>query len=241
MGMYGSDYPMKKTLIPVLVLSALASFSAPSHALFGDDEARKAILELRAQVQSQQEAQVALYDKIEGLTAQVQQLRGQLDELKNSFGREQRKSQELLADLSSQNAKETEAAEAKKQAAQDKEILAKQELDSAVKLFQGGKYDSAIRQLNEFSRKYPSSKYYPEALYWLASSQYAKGQYAQSIANGNKMASAYPKHAKASDALLIVGMAQLDAKKSADAKATFAKITKDYPKSSAAKYVKQMK
>jgi tol-pal system protein YbgF len=238
--MYGSVYPMKKTLIPVLVFSALASFSAPSHALFGDDEARKAILELRAQVQSQQDSQVALYDKIESLTAQVQQLRGELDELKNSFGKEQKKSQELLADLSSQNAKEAEA-EAKKQAAQDKEILAQQEFNAAYKMFQGGKYDAAIRQFNEFGRKYPSSKLYPESLYWLATSQYAKGQYAQAIANGNKMASAYPKHAKASEALLTVGMAQLDSKKSNDAKATFAKIIKDYPKSAAAKYAKQQK
>ncbi|MFY3002726.1 tol-pal system protein YbgF, partial [Achromobacter xylosoxidans] len=62
-----------------LVLAALA---APAHA-FSDDEARKAILDLRQQVQQQNEqsqrAKLQLADQIQALQQEVAQLRDQLE------------------------------------------------------------------------------------------------------------------------------------------------------------------
>lgn len=60
----------------------LAALTAPAHA-FSDDEARKAILDLRQQVQQQNEqsqrAKLQLADQIQALQQEVAQLRDQLE------------------------------------------------------------------------------------------------------------------------------------------------------------------
>lgn len=227
---------MKKLLLCVSASMVLLSMASPSYALFGDDEARKAILELRGLVQSQQEAQVRLYDRVESLNNEVKQLRGELDELRNNLGRQIQATQE---EVQTQQNQKNDAENAKKIAAQDREIAAKQAFDAALAQFNSKKYDSAIKQLTAFGQKYKSSKLYPESQYWLASAYYAKGNTAKAISVGNSMANGYPKNAKAPEALLIVGMAQLDSNKAGEAKATFNKIVKNYPKSSAAKIASQ--
>lgn len=228
---------MKSAHLTAVAALALTVFTAPSHAMFGDDEARKAILELREQLQSQQEAQLATYDRLDKLTRELQTLRGELDELRNSFGRERQRSESMLADLNSKFEKQDPEI-ALKQAAADREISAKQDLEAAVKLFQSQKYDSAVKSLSTFAQKYQDTQAYPESQYWLASCYYAKGQFSKAVTTATKMASSYPKHAKASEALLVAGMAQLDAKNPSGAKATFRKIVKLYPKSQAAKIAK---
>ncbi len=228
---------MRFWLSLVAVLS-FTSFSSPSYALFGDDEARKAILELRDQVQGQQEAQIGIYDRLDKLTREIQILRGELDELKNNFGKEKRKSEELLADLAERTAK-SDADISKKVEDEDREILAKQDLETMIKAFRSQNYNSAIKQGLSIEKKYKNTKAYPDSQYWLASSYYAKGQFSKTITTAKKMATAYPKHAKASEALLIAGMAQLDSNQTANAKKTFQTIVKKYPKSSAAKLANQ--
>ena len=57
-----------KRIALVLLSTVLLSVNTSAWALFGDDEARKAILELRDQLKSQQEVQMSLYDRLEKLT-----------------------------------------------------------------------------------------------------------------------------------------------------------------------------
>ena len=52
-----------KRIALVLLSTVLLSVNTSAWALFGDDEARKAILELRDQLKSQQEVQMSLYDR----------------------------------------------------------------------------------------------------------------------------------------------------------------------------------
>ena len=54
-----------KRIALVLLSTVLLSVNTSAWALFGDDEARKAILELRDQLKSQQEVQMSLYDRLE--------------------------------------------------------------------------------------------------------------------------------------------------------------------------------
>ena len=53
--------------VGLLVAPVLLAASLPAHALFGDDEARKAILDLRDKVEAAQNAQVMLQGQIEQL------------------------------------------------------------------------------------------------------------------------------------------------------------------------------
>lgn len=214
-------------------LLALSVLSSPAHALFGDDEARRAIVELRNQVQSQQEVQLQLYERLEKLTKEVQSLRGQVEVLSNSYG----KQQNMVGDLSNKLQEMDPKAQANT-AAQDRRIQERQELDSALKLINKGAYDKAISALTAFGKKYKGSTLYPESLYWLGSSYYGKGNFNKAIEVESNLIKIYPKHAKVPEAMLVLGMAQLDSKKSEEAKKTFNNLIKRFPRSEAAKVAK---
>lgn len=216
----------------------LISVAGQAHALFGDDEARKAILELRAQVQSQQEAQLNLYSKIEKLTNEIQTLRGQIDVLNNSLGKERQNSQSMYGDLSSR-IDQMDPKERASVNSNDKEIAAQQEFNSCLSYFQKGQAEKAIQCFSSFTQKRSASRLYPEALYWLGSSYYMSGQYAKTIEIENRVISRYPRHAKAPEAYLLLGMAQMDSRKNAEARKTFTALIKNYPKSEAAALAKK--
>ena len=222
-----------KRIALVLLGTVLLSVNTSAWALFGDDEARKAILELRDQLKSQQEVQMSLYDRLEKLTKEVQTLRGKVEDLTNSVGKEKQNAETIYDDLS--NRLKAKAAAA----ASDREISAKQELDRCLSVFQKGDANQAIKCFSGMTQKYSKTKVYPDALYWLGSSYYMKGNFAQTIATEQRLISGYSKHAKVPEAYLLVGMAQMDSKKTAEAKATFDKLIKLYPKSSAAGLAKK--
>lgn len=212
----------------------LALTATPANALFGDDEARKAILELREQFKSQQEMQMKLYDRVEQLSKEVQVLRGQVDEMSNSMGKDRANAENIYGDITNRLDKMDPKAKAAR-AAKDREIASSQEFKTCTGYFQKKETDKAIKCFADFGKKYSSTKLYPESLYWLGSSYYINGNLGNAIEVENKLVNSYPKHAKVADALLIVGMAQMDQKKISEAKGTFNKLIKNYPKSSAAK------
>ena len=227
-----------KRIALVLLSTVLLSVNTSAWALFGDDEARKAILELRDQLKSQQEVQMSLYDRLEKLTKEVQTLRGKVEDLTNSVGKEKQNAETIYDDLSNRlNEMDPKAKAAA--AASDREISAKQELDRCLSVFQKGDANQAIKCFSGMTQKYRRTKVYPDALYGLGSSYYMKGNFAQTIATEQRLISGYSRHAKVPEAYLLVGMAQMDSKKTAEAKATFNKLIKLYPKSSAAGLAKK--
>ena len=118
-----------KRIALVLLSTVLLSVNTSAWALFGDDEARKAILELRDQLKSQQEVQMSLYDRLEKLTKEVQTLRGKVEDLTNSVGKEKQNAETIYDDLSNRlNEMDPKAKAAA--AASDREISAKQRSSS---------------------------------------------------------------------------------------------------------------
>ena len=228
-----------KRIALVLLGTVLLSVNTSAWALFGDDEARKAILELRDQLKSQQEVQMSLYDRLEKLTKEVQTLRGKVEDLTNSVGKEKTKTPRPFMTIFRIVLNEMDPKAKAAAAASDREISAKQELDRCLSVFQKGDANQAIKCFSGMTQKYSKTKVYPDALYWLGSSYYMKGNFAQTIATEQRLISGYSKHAKVPEAYLLVGMAQMDSKKPAEAKATFNKLIKLYPKSSAAGLAKK--
>lgn len=98
-----------RAAVAALLLGALAS--APAHALFGDDEARKQIQELKAQnsalesrirqLEEQLNSQglINLYTQIETLKADMARLRGQIEELANANDQTGKRQRDLYVDL----------------------------------------------------------------------------------------------------------------------------------------------
>lgn len=203
-----------------LVLAALA---APAHA-FSDDEARKAILDLRQQVQQQNEqsqrAKLQLADQIQALQQEVAQLRDQLELVSRQ--------QPSANKPGGANPPGATAGDPQEQAA----------YDGAIDLFRKGQYKEASESLAAFTALYPASQLAPSAQFYLGSSRYALKDFKGAIEQLNAMVQKAPDNARAPDALLVIAGSQIEMNNRAGAKTTLQRIVRDYPTTPAANTAK---
>ncbi|MFY3140316.1 tol-pal system protein YbgF [Achromobacter xylosoxidans] len=207
-----------------LVLAALA---APAHA-FSDDEARKAILDLRQQVQQQNEqsqrAKLQLADQIQALQQEIAQLRDQLE----LVSRQQPSANKPGGAPGGANPPGATAGDPQEQAA----------YDGAIDLFRKGQYKEASESLAAFTALYPASQLAPSAQFYLGSSRYALKDFKGAIEQLNAMVQKAPDNARAPDALLVIAGSQIEMNNRAGAKTTLQRIVRDYPTTPAANTAK---
>lgn len=207
-----------------LVLAALA---APAHA-FSDDEARKAILDLRQQVQQQNEqsqrAKLQLADQIQALQQEIAQLRDQLE----LVSRQQPSATKPGGAPGGANPPGATAGDPQEQAA----------YDGAIDLFRKGQYKEASESLAAFTALYPASQLAPSAQFYLGSSRYALKDFKGAIEQLNAMVQKAPDNARAPDALLVIAGSQIEMNNRAGAKTTLQRIVRDYPTTPAANTAK---
>ncbi|MGB3289015.1 MAG: tol-pal system protein YbgF [Burkholderiaceae bacterium] len=201
------------------------AFSAPAQA-FSDDEARRAILELREQIkqltEQNRQARLQLADQMETMQHEMASMRGQLEQLNWRTDVDKRSSQ----DQSGGNA--AKVADPQEQAA----------YEAAMGLFRSGKYKEAASSFATFLEAYPNSQLAPEARFYQGSSRYASKDFKGSIQGLNAMIKATPQDPRAPDALLVVAASQIELNDMAGAKNSLQKIVKDYPQTSAAETAK---
>lgn len=209
---------------PVLLATAVslaALCAAPAHA-FSDDEARRAILELRSQVQQliqqNQQARLQLADQIESMQHELTDLRGQVEKL------------QWEADISKRSSQD-QSGGAAKSVSDPKEQAA---FDQPMGLFRSGKYKEAATGFAAFLKNFPNSQLASEALFYEGSSRYASRDFKTSISELQSLVHNNPKDPRAPDALLIIAASQIELNNVAGAKGNLQKIVKDYPDSSAA-------
>ncbi|EHK63311.1 tol-pal system protein YbgF [Achromobacter arsenitoxydans] len=216
------------SLRPLIVASglALAVLTAPAHA-FSDDEARKAILDLRKQVQQQNEqsqrAKLQLADQIQALQQEVAQLRDQLELVSR-----QQPSAKPGGAAGGSNPPGASAGDPQEQAA----------YDGAMDQFRKGQYKEAAESLAAFTALYPNSQLAPSAQFYQGSSRYALKDFKGTIEQLNGMVQKSPDNARAPDALLIIAGSQIELNNRAGAKATLQRIVRDYPTTPAASTAK---
>ncbi|WP_191578155.1 MULTISPECIES: tol-pal system protein YbgF [Achromobacter] len=216
------DYVL--SLRPLIVATGLAlgALTAPAHA-FSDDEARKAILDLRQQVQQQNEqsqrAKLQLADQIQSLQQEIAQLRDQLE----LVSRQQPSAKPGTAPGSA-NPPGASAGDPQEQTA----------YDGAMDLFRKGQYKEAAESLAAFTALYPNSQLAPSAQFYQGSSRYALKDFKGTIEQLNAMVQKSPDNARAPDALLIIAGSQIELNNRAGAKTTLQRIVRDYPTTPAA-------
>ncbi|HWK60038.1 MAG TPA: tol-pal system protein YbgF [Eoetvoesiella sp.] len=215
-----SSLPLR-TILLAASLSITALACAPAHA-FADDDARRAILDLRQQIKQltdqNQNARLQLADQMETMQHEMTEMRGQLERIRWELEVNKRSSEDQSGGNSIQVGNPQEQAA----------------FNNAMGLFRSGKYKEAASGFGTFLSNYPSSQLAAEAKFYQGSSQYASKDYKGSIQNLQSMVQASPTDARAPDALLIVAASQIELNNMAGAKASLQKIIKDYPKSSAA-------
>ena len=149
-----------------LTISLGALLSSNAWAIFSDDEARKAILEIRKSVQASQGAILDLQNQIEKLRTENAQLRGQIESLQKQTDDLTKNQKTYYQDLDNRLTRfepQTIEVEGVTGVVQAGERSAYEE---ALNAFQNNQVKKADSDLTAFIRKYPSSPYLPLALFW---------------------------------------------------------------------------
>jgi len=239
--------PSRLALLAVMAWMPLQA----SAGLLDDNEARKAILELRAKVdavarelkaqidnKSDRTAQLDMLNQHEQTMQEIARLRGQIEVLANQITRAQESQKQLYADLDAR-LKKVEP----QQETVDGQVASvlpseKSAYDSATAMFQSGDYQGATTALQDFVRRYPDSAYAANAQYWLGNAYYALGDYKKAIAAQEVVTTTYAGSPKAPDAMLNIGSSYALLKDSKNAKKALQQLVSKYPESSAARTAK---
>ena len=234
------SHSAKQTLSRAFCLSAAVlclGVSNSAWALFSDDEARKAILDLRKSLAT---TQLELQGQIEKLKADNAELRGKIESLEKQ-GEDINSSQKTYyQDLDTRLGNfepRTITIEGISGTVQPDE---KKAYDDALKAFQAGNLKKANEAFSAFATKYPKSPYLPLTLYWGGNSKYANKDYAGAISQLQSLIKKYPDHPRIPAAMVTLGNAQLESGNKAAAKKTFSEIVAKYPDTEAAKDAHQL-
>ena len=234
------SYLAKQTLSRAFCLGAVficLGASNSAWALFSDDEARKAILDLRKSLAT---TQLELQSQIDKLKTENAELRGKVEELEKQ-GEDINTSQKTYyKDLDTRLGNfepRTVTIEGVSGTVQPGE---KKAYDDALKVFQLGNLKKADQAFSAFSSKYSGSPYLPLALYWGGNSKYANKDYAGAISQLQSLIKKYPNHPRIPAAMVTLGNAQLESGNKTVAKKTFNEIIAKYPDTDAAKDAQQM-
>jgi tol-pal system protein YbgF len=233
--------PVALTLRVVALAVGLWLTPVAHAAIFADDEARRAIIDLRERVERQgeeikqfQRSLLDQQDQFESLRKEAAQLRGEKEELTQEL----RKQQNLAKDLAQGVDERLRKFEPVKVKADGVEFLAEpaevRAYDEAVAVFRKGDFTAASASLGDFIRRYPKSGYANTALFWLGNAQYANREYKEAIRNFSVLLVGSPNHLRAPEAMLSVANCQLELKDIKAARKTFEDVIKTYPQSEAA-------
>ncbi len=235
--------------LSLLALSANA-------ALFDDDEARKAILDLRQKVDAQQLRNVEelkkasdenaqlrrsileLSNQIEVLRADIARLRGQDEQMARDVAEMQRKQKDMSQGVDERLRK----FEPSKLTVDGQDFVASpaevRDYDVALATLRKGEFASAQTSFIDFINRNPASGYKPSALFWLGNAQYALRSYREAIVNFKSVVALAPQHLRAPEAALSIANCQIELKDNISARKTLNDLIKVYPQSEAASVAK---
>jgi tol-pal system protein YbgF len=237
---------LSKSRLVCLALAAWLPLQA-SAGLLEDDEARKAILELRTKVdalardlntridnKSDKSATIDMLNQNEQTMQEIARLRGQIETLANQLANVQKSQKDFYADLDSRIKKlEPQQATIDGRTA-DVMPSEKQSYDTAMELFKSGDYKAASNALQDFVKRYPQSAYAANAQYWLGNAYYAQRDYKNAIAAQEGVVSNYGTSPKAADAMLNIATNYRELGDDKAERKALQQLVKQFPDSSAA-------
>ena len=239
----------------------LSGFSLLANAaLFGDDEARRAILDLRQRVETMQQtinAQAAenvkaqatenanlkgslleLLNQIDGLKSEQARLRGTLENLLRELSEIQLKQKDILQSVDARLNRFEPVKIVLDGLEFQAEPAEKKQYDNALAVFRTGDFAAAQSSLLGFLLSYPSSGYASSALFWLGNAQYATKDYKESMINFRKLLNIAPLHTRAPEAMLAISNCLVELKDLKAARKAMEDLIKAHPNSDAAQTAK---
>jgi tol-pal system protein YbgF len=245
--------------LPAALLALLAALPAQAQ-LFPDNEARKAILELRAtdEAMAKRLAEMAtankeLLDQVQQLRRSLLDLNNQLEAMRADLARQRGSNEQLARDVAELQRQQKDMAqgindrirtlEPQKVALDGKEFLAspdeKREYDEAFALIRTGDFAGAATAFIAFGKRYPASGYLDSVRFWLGNAQYGKREYKEAIATFRAFIAGAPDHSRVPEAMLAVANCQAEMKDNKAARGTLAELVRKFPQSEAAQAGKE--
>jgi tol-pal system protein YbgF len=233
------------------LIAALSSVAVPAQAgIFPDNEARKAILELRTQIdtinkrldelsartdaKTDKSAALDLASENEQLRQEVARLRGQIEVLANQVATDERRQKDFYVDLDNR----LRRLEPQRVVVDGKEFEISPDeqkgYEAALSLFKAGNYQAAQDAFAQFLQRYPASGYAPSAYYWLGNAQYVQGDYRGALKSHEAVIQHYPDNPKVPEAMLSIASSYTELKDSAAARKALEALITRYPNTEAA-------
>lgn len=242
-----------------LVLGASLMWPLQAHAFFGDDEARKAIIDLRQKVDANRqvvdanrqasetaEAEVRdaqavmrrslldLANQLEQLRADLARLRGQNEHLAREVSELQRQQKDVQTGLD-ERLRQVEPLRITHDGVSFNALPSeKRDFETAMDMLRRSEFDAAATAYSALLRRYPDSGYTPSSLYWLGNAQYASRAYKESVDSHRLLITQFPTHMRTPEAMLAVANSQIELKDARGARRTLEDLVKAYPESEAA-------
>lgn len=252
-----SLHTLARAAAAVLLLGG--AIGAAQAGIFDDEEARKAIVDLRARVTASEDAAKAqtaelaaanaqlseqvtalrrslldLNNQLEILRADLAKLRGSDEEMARELSEVQRRQKDLGQALDDRVRK----LEPVKVVVDGREIVveqdAKRAYDEAMASIREGDFDKSVNLLSSFQRRHPGSAYIDSVRFWLGNALYGKRDYKEAIAAFRNFVATAADHPRAPEAMLALANSQAEMKDTRGARRTIDELVKTYPKSEAA-------
>lgn len=242
---------LSKTRLVCLALAAWLPLQA-SAGILEDDEARKAILDLRAKLEaltrdvnaridtkSDKSATIDMLNQNEQTMQEIARLRGQVELLANQIANVQKSQKDFYADLDTRIKKLEPRQETIDGRTAEVLPSEKQSYESAMELFKSGDYKGAAGALTDFVKRFPQSAYAANAQYWLGNAYYAQRDYKTAISAQESVVSNYSDSPKAPDAMLNIASSYTEMGDDKSARKALQQLVKQFPDSTAAQTAKE--
>lgn len=250
-----------RAAVTTLILGCAMS---AAQAFFNDDEARKAIVDLRNRVTAVEEAgktktaelaaaNAQLLEQLTALRRSLLDLNNQLETMRGELAKLRGNDEQLMRDLAEMQARQKDVSqtlddrlrkiEPVKVSIDGREAVVEQEekraYEEAIAAIRGGEFDKAVVQLANFQRRFIGSAYTDSVRFWQGNALYGKRDYREAINAFRAFVTAAPDHPRAPEALLALANSQAEMKNPAAARRTIEELTKSYPDSEAAQAGKE--
>ncbi len=222
-----------KRLAPLVL--ALAAAGSANAGLFDDEEARKAILDLRERIRVNDEAAKSrnealaqqnkqLGDELAALRRSLLDLNNQLEAMRGEMAKMRGGNEQLARDVADLQRGQRDASQALddrlrriepvKVSVDGRDFMAepdeKKAYETAVATLRGGDFDKAVGAFAGFLKRWPVSGYADSARFWLGNALYGKREYKDAIATFRSFVTAAPEHPRAPEALLALANTQAE-------------------------------
>lgn len=244
-----------------MVTSLLVCANSARAGLFEDEEARRAILDLRQKVEalktesaqklaeesrrsSEELAQLQrslldLLNQLDALRAELATVRGQQEQTVRDVADVQRRQKDVQESLDDRLRK----LEPSRVVVDGREFVAetaeKRDYESALAVFRKGDFANAQLAFAGFLSRYAATGYRASALFWLGNAQYAVKDYKEAMVSFRALLETDAQHVRSAESVLAIANCQIEMKDTKAARKTLEELLANYPNSEAAAAAKE--